>query len=220
MHGRRVLLLLDNASCHYGAAECYNVSWHSSRQTRQYICNRSTQVCLNGCSPDQQFLTFFLLGIMWSFKARYRKKFVRWLLDAFHTRIDRKLDILEDVHFTILSWEEVPEQVICNCWRKCVIVGAVTMDDLTQLCDYNKSINRYAEDELTKLMKGSSCGFSVGGYIDADDDESIKCDSDVIEHEAIENDNDGDSADGVTIGHPRLYTAVSVLSSFLPLQHE
>ena len=25
IHGRRVLLLLDNASCHDGAAECYNV---------------------------------------------------------------------------------------------------------------------------------------------------------------------------------------------------
>ena len=25
MHGRRVLLLLDNASRHYGAAECYNI---------------------------------------------------------------------------------------------------------------------------------------------------------------------------------------------------
>ena len=25
MHGKRVLLLLDNASCHYGTAECYNV---------------------------------------------------------------------------------------------------------------------------------------------------------------------------------------------------
>ena len=115
MHGRRVLLLLDNASCHYGAAECYNVSWHSSRQTRQYICNRSTQVCLNGCSPDQQFLTFFLLGIMWSFKARYRKKLVLWLLDAIHTRIDRKLDILEVVRFAISSWEVVPEQVTHNC---------------------------------------------------------------------------------------------------------
>ena len=25
MHGRRVILLLDNASCHFGAAECYNI---------------------------------------------------------------------------------------------------------------------------------------------------------------------------------------------------
>ena len=33
--------------------------------------------------------------------------------------------------FAISSWEEVPEQVIHNCWSKCAIVGAVTMADLT-----------------------------------------------------------------------------------------
>ena len=70
-------------------------SWHSYRQIYQHTCNRSTQVSLNGCSLDQQFLTcFFLIGIIRAFKARYRKKFVRWLLDAIHTRIDRKFNIL------------------------------------------------------------------------------------------------------------------------------
>ena len=157
---------------------------------------------------------------MWSFKARYRKKFVRWLLDAFHTRIDRRLNILEDVHFTILSWEEVPEQVICNCWRKCVIVGAVTMDDLTQLREYNKRIDRSFEDELNKLMEDLTCGTSVGEDIGADDDEPIECDPDMIEHEAIENDNDGDRADEVTIGPSEALDCFLRLSPFRLLQHD
>uniref|UniRef100_M4BGG3 DDE-1 domain-containing protein n=1 Tax=Hyaloperonospora arabidopsidis (strain Emoy2) TaxID=559515 RepID=M4BGG3_HYAAE len=155
MHGRRVLLLLDNASSHYGTAESYNVELEFLSPNRQHICNRSTQV-------------------------------VRWLLDAIHIRIDRKLDILEVVRFTISSWEEVSEQVIRNCWSKCVIMGAVKMADLTQLRDYNKRIERFVEDEQTKHMEGLTCGVSVSEYIIADDDEPIECDSDVIEHEAIE----------------------------------
>ena len=39
------------------------------------------------------------------------------------------------------------------------------------------------EEKLTKLMEGLTCGVSVGGYIGADDDKSIECDSDVIDHE-------------------------------------
>ena len=96
---------------------------------------------------------FFLIGIIRSFKARYRKRFVRWLLDAIHTRINRKLDILDAVRFAISSCEEVPEQVICNCWSKCDIVEAVTMAYLTQLPDYNKRIDISTEDELTKLVE-------------------------------------------------------------------
>ena len=49
-------------------------------------------------------------------------------------------------------------------------------------------------------MECLTCGVSVVDFIGADDDKQIECDSDVIEHEAIENDNDGDSADEVTIG--------------------
>ena len=48
----------------------------------------------------------------------------------------------------------------------------------------------------------------------------IECDSDVIEHEAIENDNDGDSADDVTIGPSEALDRCLRLSSFLSLQHD
>ena len=163
---------------------------------------------------------FFLIGIIRSFPAWYRKKFVQWLLDAIHTRIDRKLNILEAVRFGISIWEEVPDQVIRNCWSKCVIVGAVTMAKFTQLHDYNKRIDRFVENELTKLMDGLTCGFSVDEYIGADEDEPIECDSNVIEHKAIENDNDGDSADDVTIGPSEALDRCLRLSSFLSLQHD
>uniref|UniRef100_M4B6E2 DDE-1 domain-containing protein n=1 Tax=Hyaloperonospora arabidopsidis (strain Emoy2) TaxID=559515 RepID=M4B6E2_HYAAE len=110
MHGKRVLLLLDNASCHYGTAECYNV----------------------------------------------------------------KLEFL-------------PPNMIAH---------------------------------LQQFGAGLTCGVSVGEYIGTDDDEPIKCDSDKIEHEAIENDNDGDSSDEVTFGPSEALDCCLRLSSFLSLQHD
>ena len=84
--------------------------------------------------------------------------------------------------------------MIRNCWSKWAIVGAVTMADLTQLRDYNKRIDGSVKDEMTKLVEGLTFSVSDVDFIGADDDEPIECDSDVIEHEAIENDNDCDSA--------------------------
>ena len=65
-----------------------------------------------------------------------------------------------------------------------------------------------------------TCGVSVGEYVGADDDEPIECDSDVIGHEAIENDNDCDSTDEVTIGPSEAIDCCIRLSSFLSLQHD
>ena len=93
------------------------------------------------------------------------------------------------------------------------------MADLTQLRDSNKLIDGSVEDELTKFMESLTCSVSVIDYIGADDDKPIECESDVIEHEAIENDNDGDSADEVTIGPTEALYGCLRLSSFLSLQH-
>ena len=41
-------------------------------------------------------------------------------------------------------------------------------------------------------MEGLTCSVSVVDYIGADDDEPIECESDVMEHGAIEKDNGGD----------------------------
>ena len=100
----------------------------------------------------------------------------------------QKVDILEAVCFAISSWEEAPEQVIPSCWSKCSTVGLVAMADLTQLNDYNKSIDGSVEDELTKLVKGLTCSVSVVNYISTDGDEPIESDSDVLKPEAIEKD--------------------------------
>ena len=69
-------------------------------------------------------------------------------------------------------------------------------------------------------MEGLTCNVSVVDCIGADDDEPIECDPDVIEHEVVKDDNDGDSADEVTIGPSKVPDCCLHLSSFLSLQHD
>ena len=64
------------------------------------------------------------------------------------------------------------------------------MADLFQLRDYNKRFDRSVEYQPTRLMENMTCGVSVDKYIGANDDQPIKCDSDMIECEAVENDSE------------------------------
>jgi DDE superfamily endonuclease len=124
------------------------------------------------------------VGIIRSFKARYRKKLVRWLLDAVHANLKRKLNMLEAVRFAITSWNEVPKEVIQRCWAHCGIVDGVTIALNAQDTDYRKPIDSETENELAMLMQGMEGMSSVVGvdeYVEADSDEQIECLSDVIE---------------------------------------
>jgi hypothetical protein len=166
-------------------------------------------------------------GIIRSFKARYRKKLVRWLLDAIHAKIDRKLDILEAVRFAISSWEDVPDQVIRNCWCKCAIMDPTTIAELTQMRDYSKSVDQSVEGELATLMEGLSCDVTVAQYIDAEDDEPIECDQDTLERAAAADCADesadesaGESVDERTIPPSEALDCCLRLSSFLAMQHD
>ena len=59
MHRRRVLLLLDNASCHYGAAECYNVKPTFLPPNMTAHLQALDAGKFEWISLDQQFLTCF-----------------------------------------------------------------------------------------------------------------------------------------------------------------
>ena len=94
------------------------------------------------------------------------------------------------------------------------------MADLTRLRDYNKLIDEAVKDKLTKLTGGLTYSVSVVDYIGADDDEPTECDEVVIEHQAIENDNDGGIADEVTNVPFEDLECCLRLSSFLSLPHD
>jgi DDE superfamily endonuclease len=129
------------------------------------------------------------VGIIRSFKARYRRKLVRWQLDAMHSKLDRKINILEAIRFAISAWDEIPSQLIQNCWLKCDIADAITAAKHTQDKDYKRSICTSAEDELVGMMAAIGCTATVDEYVDADADEPIECDVEEIER-VVDDDNE------------------------------
>lgn len=96
---------------------------------------------------------------------------MRWLVDAIHANVSRKLNLLEAVHFAIASWSDVPVHVIQNCWMKCKIVPASVMAELRQQRDYGSPVGEDDETELAQLMQNLDCTNSVEQYVTVDDNE-------------------------------------------------
>jgi len=102
MQGRQVLLLLDNAPSHVVAGVALN------NTTIKFLPPNTTSR-LQPCDA----------GIIASFKAHYRRKFVRYLLEQFENEATSgKLSILEAILFIRESWQEdVTATTITNCFR-------------------------------------------------------------------------------------------------------
>jgi hypothetical protein len=102
MHGRKVLLLLDNAPSHIVTGVRLN-------NTTVKFLPPNTTSRLQPCDA----------GIIASFKAHYRRKFVRYLLEQFESGSDlSKLSVLEAILFIRESWQEdVTPTTIANCFR-------------------------------------------------------------------------------------------------------
>ena len=118
---------------------------------------------------------------------------MRWLLDAVHAGVTQKLNILEAIRFSIASWDEVPAQVIRNCWVKCDIIDAVGVARLNQLKDYTP-IAESVESELASLIASMDCSVSADEYIDADAEEPTESGSMEVER-AADGQSDPDSED-------------------------
>jgi hypothetical protein len=98
---RKVLLLLDNACSHnINGLELKNIEV-------KFLPPNST-------SKIQPLDA----GIIPSFKAKYRQKYIRFLLNQIESNPlnQPKLDILGAIRFVVKSWDEVTEQTIKNCW--------------------------------------------------------------------------------------------------------
>jgi hypothetical protein len=98
---RKVLLLLDNAGSHnINGIELKNVEI-------KFLPPNSTSK-----------LQPLDAGIIASFKAKYRQKYIRYLLNEIEANRfnQQKLDLIGSIRFLVKSWDEVSEQTIKNCW--------------------------------------------------------------------------------------------------------
>ena len=129
------------------------------------------------------------LGIIRSFNARCRRRFVRWCLDAIEGGIKRKLDILEAVHFSIDCWRDVEAECIRNCWIKSRIMDATLMAEIRQAGDYTQATDKAVIDDIVSMLIGIEVHENVDDYLDID------CDVEV--HEQIDSDSSSSFLDEV-----------------------
>ncbi|KAE8999877.1 hypothetical protein PR002_g18335 [Phytophthora rubi] len=131
----------------------------------------------------------FQTGIIRSFKARYRRRFVRWCLDAIEGGIKRKLNLLEAIQFSIESWGDVSADCIRNCWVKSRIVDAALLSEIRQAGEYAIGAEEKVVDELASMLKGISGHSSVSDYLAIDSDTEVHEQPDID----CENNHSGDA---------------------------
>ncbi|EGZ11465.1 hypothetical protein PHYSODRAFT_521014 [Phytophthora sojae] len=166
---RKVLLLVDNASCHK-------------------ILRNLTHVTVHFLPPNMTSAVQPLdAGIIRSFKARYRKYFVRWCLDALEANITRKLNVLEAVQFSIDAWAGVTPTTITNCWVKTRILGGKMLGRTRADTDYIEEVSSNEMKELTAMLSRWEGAVSASEYLAVDEDVPVH-ESDVLVDEAAGSD--------------------------------
>lgn len=109
---RKVLLLLDNCSAHVPVGQLHN-QINLRNTTLHYLPPNMTSK-LQPCDA----------GIIRNFKAYYRRRFTRKLLERLdsNTPDPEKIDILEAISMAVASWTlDVKPQSITNCFLHCKI---------------------------------------------------------------------------------------------------
>ena len=107
----------------------------------------------------------FDAGIIQSFKTKYRKKLMRYVMarindDLFASEIAKDIDILQAMTWVADAWKEVSTETIKNCFAKCGITKQ-TSEDEDDIVDekFNALFN-----ELTD----SECDLTAEEYVDLD----------------------------------------------------
>jgi hypothetical protein len=105
--GRSILLLLDNSSTHT-IEEGYTPS-----NVRLHFLPPNTTAHLQPCDA----------GIIWSFKAQYKKIFCEDRIDAFDISLEsdvqpNPINIKDAIDFTTAAWQNVTSKTIRDCWIK------------------------------------------------------------------------------------------------------
>lgn len=132
MSGRNVILLIDNASSHKVSRQYANIN------VRFLPPNMTSKI-----QPLDQ-------GVIRSFKSRYRRQFVQWLVDKMDTGCDTiKLSLIECIAMCITSW--ISSKCDCNCWLKSDIVPVSDEVALKANTDY-KRVNDFDLSDLAKLF--------------------------------------------------------------------
>ena len=113
---RKVVLILDNATCHPKSITDSN---------KDFLLPKNTTSRLQPLDA----------GIIQNFKVKYRKRLVKYVLARINeyssaTQIIKDVNILMAIRWAQEAWKEVTETTIKNCFEKCEIIKN---DDLMEI---------------------------------------------------------------------------------------
>ena len=59
------------------------------------------------------------VGIINSMKCNYKKRLIHKLLLSYETKIEFKLTLLGSLNYIKLSWDDVKQETVSNCFNHC-----------------------------------------------------------------------------------------------------
>ena len=149
--GRKVMLLLDNATVHPPSL----IDMYINIKT--VFLPKNTTLRLQPLDA----------GIIQSFKSKYRKTLMRYVIarakeDLLASEIAKGVDVLQVITWVAGAWKEVSVTTIKNCFSKCEIIREGQSGSEENICDEEF-------DALFKeLAADSECYMTVEEYIDFD----------------------------------------------------
>ena len=135
--GRKVILFLDNATV------------HPTSLIDMYSNIKIVFLPKNTTSRLQPLDA----GIIQSFKSKYRKKLMRYVIarindDLIASEIIKCIDILQAITWVADSWKEVSVETIKNCFAKCGITDQISEDeDVLVDEEFNSLFDELADPE-------------------------------------------------------------------------
>ena len=133
---RRVLLVMDNFSGHTLAVDQIQQSNPLPNVTICWLPPNSTAQT----QPLDQ-------GIIRTFKAHYRKRWLCYMLDQFNQELNplRTMNVLKAVRWSIQSWQAVTTESVTNCWKRSGLISSLG-------CLLDQPSDQAVEQELTQLI--------------------------------------------------------------------
>ena len=119
------------------------------------------------------------IGIIRSFKSKYRTKIVKYILKVYEEkkRVE-EIDVKQAIYFIREAWREVSKETIQNCWRKTEITK--NEEDISQviaaIIEEEKKVEEELAVDFSKLTKGEisqwfqQFKYTPKEYIDVDAD--------------------------------------------------
>jgi len=174
MSGRQVLLLMDNFSAHLAAI-------NELELMPKGLGLENTEVVFLPPNTTSR-LQPLDQGIIASFKARYRRSWIRFMLEQHELGYNplQTMNVLKAIQFSIRAWDEVSSTTITNCWAH----SKVNLNPIQTPLDVgSQQVIQSIQDDLIQLRTQHQIqqAMEINQLIDPPDEAVIDPDNEIDE---------------------------------------